>query len=196
MDIYTFQLEFEKFYLRIYPKKLLPDLLKNNYLADPALCMVKGQDDINCIWERLKKAYGDKKVMLQKKLPDVMKIGSLTKTKESEQLQEGLVMIINSMNDLMKLAEKHDIENKLYNGDGLDTIYGLMGDARLTRLFSSICDEELEDKVLWSRFIRFLAKELVVQEKSLVSHKTEAFAQEVKPKSIDRKSAGYLMKHK
>ena len=54
-------------------------------------------------------------------------------------------MIINSMNELMTLAEKHDIENKLYNGDGLDTIYGLMGDARLTRWFSCICDEELED---------------------------------------------------
>ena len=49
--------------------------------------------------------------------------------------------------------------------------------------------------MLWSRFIRFLEKDLkVVQGKSLVSRKTETLAREVKPKPIDRKSAGYLMK--
>ena len=59
VDIYTFQSEFEKLYLRTTPKKLLPDLLKNNYLGEPALSMVKSQEDIDEIWRRLKKAYGD-----------------------------------------------------------------------------------------------------------------------------------------
>ena len=105
MDIYTFQLEFEKLYLRVTPKRLLPDLLKNNCSAQPALSMVKSKDDIESIWGRLKKSYGDKKVMLQKKLPEVMKIGPLRKLKEPEQLKEGLMKIANSMMDLIKLAD-------------------------------------------------------------------------------------------
>ena len=67
MDIYTFQTEFEKLYLRLTPKKRLPDVIKYSHLEDPALALVKSQDDIDEIWTRLKKAYGDKKVLLQKK---------------------------------------------------------------------------------------------------------------------------------
>ena len=169
MDIFTFQSEFEKLYLRITPKKLLPDLLKNKYLADPALALVKSQDDIDEIWCRLKKSYGDKKMMLQKKLSEVYAIGSLESFKDLERLKSGLTSIINSMNDLMKLAEKHEIESKLYNGDGLNIIYGMLGDSRLTRWLSSINDVELEDKELWKRLIKFLDKELnVTQTKALV----------------------------
>ena len=36
-DIYTFKSDFEKLYLRATPKRLLPDLLKNNYLDGSAL---------------------------------------------------------------------------------------------------------------------------------------------------------------
>ena len=59
LDVYSFQREFEKLRLRSYPKKLLGDLLKNNYLAEPAIYLVKSVDDIDVIWERLHKAYGD-----------------------------------------------------------------------------------------------------------------------------------------
>ena len=37
MDIYTFQYEFDKLHLRTTPKKMLSDLLKYNYLEEPAL---------------------------------------------------------------------------------------------------------------------------------------------------------------
>ena len=43
-DIYTFQKDFEKLYLHRTPKSLLPDLLKNNYLDEPALSLVKPVD--------------------------------------------------------------------------------------------------------------------------------------------------------
>ena len=52
-DIYTFQNDFEKLHLRSTPKCYLPDLLCNNYLEDPALSMVKGENDIDEIWKRL-----------------------------------------------------------------------------------------------------------------------------------------------
>ena len=48
-------MEFEKLYSKATPKKMLPDLLKNNYLADPALSLVKILDEIDEIWTRLKR---------------------------------------------------------------------------------------------------------------------------------------------
>ena len=62
MDIYSFQSEFEKLYVRTTPNKLLPELLINNFLEDSALTMVKYLDDIEEIWKRLKKAFGDTRV--------------------------------------------------------------------------------------------------------------------------------------
>ncbi len=170
MDIYTFQTEFEKLYLRLTPKKRLPDVIKYSHLEDPALALVKSQDDIDEIWTRLKKAYGDKKVLLQKNLSDVTKSAAFLKSKDPEQLKQGLMKLINTMNDLIKLAEKHNIENKLYNGDGINTIYSLLGENRLTRWLTSISDVDVEEKDLWTRLIRFLEKELkVVQEKALLN---------------------------
>ena len=56
-DVYTFQSEFEKLYLRTTPKRVLSDLLINKFLSEPALSLVKGVEDIQEIWERLKSAY-------------------------------------------------------------------------------------------------------------------------------------------
>ena len=46
-DIYTFRSEFEKVYSRSTPRRILPDVLKNNFLEDPALSLVKCLDNIN-----------------------------------------------------------------------------------------------------------------------------------------------------
>ena len=51
-DIYTFRSEFEKVYSRSTPRRILPDVLKNNFLEDPALSLVKSLDNINEIWKR------------------------------------------------------------------------------------------------------------------------------------------------
>ena len=189
LDIYSFQAEFEKLYQKSTPKKMLPDLLKNNYLSDPALALVKSLDDIENIWIRLKKAYGDPKVMLKKKFADVKKIGPLWRLKDSERIKEGLVSVINLISDLMKLAEKHHIEAKLYNGDGIDMIYGLMGDSMITRWLTSISDETLEDEELWVRLVKFLEKELKVQqEKSLINRKVDDPVKDHGFKSDDKKN--------
>ena len=119
MDIYTFQSEFEKLYLKSTPRKMLPDLLKYNHLAEPALSLVKSLDNIDDMWSRLQKAYGDPKTMLNKKLSDVRKIGALWKIKDNERIKEGLISIINAISDLIKLAKRHNLEGRLYYGDGL-----------------------------------------------------------------------------
>ena len=128
LDIYTFQYEFDKLHLRTTPKKMLSDLLKYNYLEEPALSLVKSLDDIDEIWLRLKKAYGDAKTLLNKKLSTVERIGPLWKIRDIEKLKLALMSLINGMSDLMSLAKYHNIEAKLYHGDGIDLIYGLMGD--------------------------------------------------------------------
>ena len=48
------------------------------------------------------------------------------------------------MNDLIKLAEKHGIENRLYHGEGLNIIYSVLGEGRLHRWFTCIADEDFE----------------------------------------------------
>lgn len=67
-DIYTFKNEFEKTSSRTVPKLMLPELLRNSYLEDPVLLIEKSVQNIVEIWERLKKAYGDPKMMLSKRL--------------------------------------------------------------------------------------------------------------------------------
>ena len=172
MDIYTFQREFEKLHTKCTPKKMLSDLLKYNYLSNPALAMVKSVQNIDDIWERLKKAYGDTKTLLSHKLQAVQDIGPLWKIKSGDQLKNGLLSLINGMTDLISLAEYHDLEGKLYYGDGLDIIYGLMGDRRVTKWLSKIHDTDLEEKELWQELILFLDKELKIQQElSLIKQK-------------------------
>ena len=65
LDIYSFKSEFEKISKKM-PSSKLPDLLKHNYLANPALAMVKSLDKINEIWDRLQQAYGDPQTILSK----------------------------------------------------------------------------------------------------------------------------------
>ena len=164
MDIYTFQYEFEKLHLRTTPKKMLSDLLKYNYLDEPALSLVKSLDNIDEMWSRLKKAYGDAKTLLNKKLSSVQSIGPLWKIKDIEKLKMALMSLINGMSDLMSLAKYHDIEGKLYFGDGIDKIYELMGDFRVTKWLTNTCDMNLDGEQLWKELISFLEKELKVKQ--------------------------------
>ena len=70
-DIFTFQSTFEKLYEKRTPRTMLPDLLINNYLEDPALPLVKSVKDISEIWNRLKLAYCDPKSMLKKNFKQI-----------------------------------------------------------------------------------------------------------------------------
>ena len=125
---------------------------------------MKSLDDISEIWERLQKAYGDPKTILSKVLGDVKNMTPIHKTKNSDELKDGLVDLINGIRDLIKVAKRHGIEAKLYNGEGLDVVYSSMGDNRVTRWLTSICEEDLVDEALWLRLLKFLERELKVQQ--------------------------------
>lgn len=167
LDIYTFQTEFEKLYLRTTTKRMLPDLLINNHLSEPALSLVKHVDEISEIWDRLKATYGDTKILLSKKIASFDKISQLGKTRDPEKLIAGISQIINLMRDLLNLASKHRIEKNLFYGEGLDKIYRLMGETRMTRWLEQSCELEVNEKVFWTRLMNFLEKELKVQQQRL-----------------------------
>ena len=67
----------------------------------------------------------------------MVKTGPLWKMK-GNQLVYGHVKVFNLMMDLINLAEKHNIENKLYYGEGLDVIYGMFSDSMLKTWLSRI----------------------------------------------------------
>ena len=72
------------------------------------------------------------------------------------------------MKDLEHLACEHNIQARLYSADGLDRIYQLLGDNRVRRWLSSICDETFNDQELWSKLTEFLERELRVQQQKLL----------------------------
>ena len=148
LDIYTFQSEFSKIYQRTTPKRMMADVLKNNLLEGPALSLVRSITDTDEIWERLKRSYGDPKFLLKKKLLHLGQINQIWKLKDSEKIVEALSKMINTMKDLEHLACEHNIQARLYSGDGLDRVYQLLGDNRVTRWLSTICDDTYNDEEL------------------------------------------------
>ena len=96
-------------------------------------------------------------MLLTKKLNQVKKFESLSKTRDPEKLVCALSRLINTMKDLLKLAEEHKIERHLFYGDA---IYKLMGDGRVTRWLDNAYDDKLEEKEMWIKLIAFLEKEI------------------------------------
>lgn len=196
LDIYSFKSQFEKLHLKITPRHLLPDLLKNNYLDDPALSLVKRLDDIEEIWKRLLRSYGDARIMLKNKTQVLKRIGALWKLKDAERIKNGLASLLNVMSELLKISKEHNIEQRLYNGEALDIIYGLLGDYRLTKWLTIISekDPELVDGDLWDEFVKFLEKELRIQEeKSLIDFKHNLSSLEISQKDTSKyKSSSHV----
>ena len=100
--------------------------------------------------------------MLSKKLNEIGNNDSLWRLKDPEKIMEGLSKVINAMKDLINLSKQHNIQNKLYYGDGLQRIFRLLGDYRVTRWLNEKCEADLEGEELWSALITFLQKEVKV----------------------------------
>ena len=150
---------------------MMAEHIKNNYLEGPAAEFVKRIDDIDEIWVNLKKAFGDSRVMLHKKLGELETLGSLGKMYNAEKIKNALNKLVNVIHDLMKIAEVHHIEDTLYNNDSIFTIYRIMGDARVTRFIEleKTYEQSLSGKDLWERLVAYLEKDIKIQlEKSMI----------------------------
>ena len=153
---------------------MMSDVLKNNHLGGSALSLVRSVDNIDEIWQKSKSAYSDPKLLLKKKLSEINKISQLSKFKNTERVVAALIQIINTMKGLQRLASEHHIESKLYSGDGLERIYQLLGDNRVTRWWSKLCEETYDDHKQWMKLIEFLEKDLKVQqERMLIQEKSD-----------------------
>ena len=145
---------------------MLPELLKNNFLDDTALSLVKSVGKIEQIWIRLKGAFGDPKVMLGRKLEEISKIRFGWQSKDSEKSIEGLQRMINLITDLMDLSKQHKVENELYYGDGLEKIFKLLGQGRATRWISETCDKELSNEESWKSVLGERIKDSTAEDAS------------------------------
>ena len=73
------------------------------------------------------------------------------------------------MRDLMHMAKEHKIESKLYHGDAIDKIHGLLGHARFRKWLSIVCDEDAQEgKQHWKELLTFLEKEVKIAQQEMI----------------------------
>ena len=87
--------------------------------------------------------------------------------RQKKKLVDALSKIINMIRELYQLAEQHNIKSRLYSGDRLERIYQMMGDSRVTRWLSTICEVEYNDEQTWHHLVEFLERDLKVQKQKL-----------------------------
>ena len=148
---------------------------------------MKDVDDIDDIWLQLKDAYGDSKLMLSKKLSQFNEIEHIGRTKDNNKTIDVISKIVNVMKDLMQLSKRHNIENNLYYGDGLEKIYRLMGDGRINRWLGQK-DDRKEGEDLWLQLINFLEKELKVHQQKALIFPSNVRESNLKDKEKDKKN--------
>ena len=169
LDFYSFKSKFILRHSQDVPEKAQAEFLKNNYLEGPALESVKRLKTIHEIWKTLQKEFGDPRVMLSKKMSELDSVGALGKTRDAEKIKDGLNKVVNLMQELMTLAADHGIEERLYWGGTINSIYRTIGDIRTTKFIEKNCEFRLEGEVLWKELVKFLEKEIKVQlEKSMI----------------------------
>ena len=122
------------------------------------------------------------KLLLQNKISKLDKLESLDKIKNDEKLTTAPAKIINIMGELKSLAEKHNLETKLYVGGGLEKILNLIGRdwerKFLTKYVdssdsSSSSSDPIPEKQEWKNLTEFLQKQLTVREKLALVQKSK-----------------------
>ena len=133
-------------------------------------------------------AYGNMKLLLQKKISNLDKIDNLDKIKGDEKLGNAISKIINTMTELSTLAQKYNLNYKLYVGGGLEKILSLLGNDRERRFIkisleksqnvhphaSDSAESELcAEKEEWDNLKGFLEKERALREKYTLVQKSK-----------------------
>ena len=204
LDIYTFRSEFEKVVQPTLQKIYWLDALRNRCLTGPAFTLVEKTESIDEAWIKLINAYGNVKLLLQNKMSVLEKFENLEKIKGDEKVAHFLAKLINVMLDLANLAEKHNLECKLYVGGGMEKVLSLVGSG-LERKFLSKNIEEVSNcssnwkesevsqaKRVWGNLVKFLQKELSLREQMVVVTKNKvSLGLLPKPPPPRDKSGGY-----
>ena len=155
-----------------FPKSLLPDYLKHNYLEGSALLLVKGPTGIDEIWVRLKEAFGNTKVLLHNKLNEVNKFGLIWKIRDKEKPTQVLAKLVYAMTELRELTVRHKIENNLYYGGSIEAIYNIIGYKDRDRFVLQEVGTKLTEKARWDKLIECLRQKLKGQEELYLIEKS------------------------
>ena len=145
VDIYSFQTKFEEEHARLPKRKCLYQL-KEKYLVGAAKEMVKWEEDLDKVWVTLKDAFGDTVVLLNNEFDGVKKLGPLSKIKDHQELSLSLSKLSNAMENLSKLAKKHNIEYELYNSHSESILYEIIGEKRIEKFLEEIDDKDPKSK--------------------------------------------------
>ena len=173
LDIYSFKTQYEDLVQKKIQKAYWLETLKKNYLSGPALVLVDKIEDIEEVWKKLISSYGNVKLLLQNKMSSLDEMESLDKIRGNDKVITFLSRLINTMLELSVLAQKHNLEGKLYIGGGFEKVLCLIGRPLEKKFLSKISDDdsysnvsdwresEVEtEKRSWKNLLGFLKKEL------------------------------------
>ena len=172
LDIFTFKREFGKLVEPYLSKMHWADSLKWKYLSGQALTVVESLTNIEEIWRKLEKTFGDVQLLLQNKLVSLGKYDNLSDIKSDEKRITVISSILNNMTELSLLATTHNLENELYFGGGVEKVLGIMGNER-KRKFIRKSDHKLKGPIAWNKIKEMLQKELSECEKLALYEKSE-----------------------
>ena len=114
-------------------------------------------------------------ILLSQKLNRLTDLDPLDQIKDPEATANALNKLINLLKEMSFTAETHNIQQFLYYGGGINRVYSLLGDARLSRWLTETTNEtKLDLKDDWKRLITFLEAEMKIQQqKMLIKRQTD-----------------------
>ena len=150
------------------------------------LLLVKGINDLDGIWAKLKEAFGCAMLHLQNKLSEVKKHGPLWKIKDKEMLIPAISKLLNSMTELKHLAEKHSIKDQLYHHSYLALIFDIIGNDRKEKFTYQNVKVKLSCEEKWNKLMEFLTYELKVIENLVLDEKSKEQPPKYEPRMGNR----------
>ena len=164
-DFYSFKTKFQKAYAN-HPKKLLVEWLVNNHLGGQAKECVGSLEDLDEIWQRLKKTFGNTEQMLRFQIAKMKQIGPIGKAKGWEVKRNNMQKLVNTVEDVYNLAMEHGLTGELFYGNHLPKVVHILEKHVQDKWYKIVVDERLTKPGKWPRLLEFLGEELeVVQER-------------------------------
>ena len=160
-DFYTFKSKFLKAYAR-FPRAIVVERLTNNHLEGRAKECVGTLEDIDAIWDRLKKNFGNTEEMLQFQFKKINQLGHISQQKTFILKKHYLQKLVNVMQDVLDLASEHGLLGELHYGKQVNKIAKLMEDCVEGKWWKIVAKEEVEKTDRWERMLLFLNEQLKV----------------------------------
>ena len=84
---------------------------------------------------------------------NVCHVGTPEKFASKHPLKMKCIMGVYAMSELQKFASKHNIENEVYYGGAIETIYEIIGFKYRNKFIAKYCQIKL---IIWDKMIQYL----------------------------------------